>query len=375
MSASGKTTLGLEMHKILRSTGEKWVFLDGDILRKVFRDSGHTIEERRKNAFRISDLCNVLDVQGINVIACVLSIFHDNQDYNRTLFTEYREVFIDVEFQKLVERDNKDLYLKAQRGEIKNVVGVDIPFPRPKNPDLVVDNNPSCPDYTQMAINVLKNLNVPADIRYKYSETDHHKIPQKYQFTEYLGEIFLDKYEFARNTILASLKKNLIDQAFHEIDEESAVEICAASIKRELSKAEYQDDTFNTNDVLLELYISIQKGNISDDGKELLFKFVRKFEATKKLYSVYDKITWKNAGGDFSDMTAYLLFALAAAGFCLKYADEYERMILFNSLLKVNDLVSAVADKISSGPGKSMLICSISHELEIYKKLRDVAHV
>ena len=40
----------------------------------------------------------------------------------------------------LISRDQKALYSRANRKEITNVVGVDIPFKPPLNPDLVVNN-------------------------------------------------------------------------------------------------------------------------------------------------------------------------------------------------------------------------------------------
>jgi len=41
----------------------------------------------------------------------------------------------------LLRRDNKNLYTRAAKGEIVNVVGVDIPFPEPENSDLVIEND------------------------------------------------------------------------------------------------------------------------------------------------------------------------------------------------------------------------------------------
>ena len=41
----------------------------------------------------------------------------------------------------LRKRDYKKLYKNAFSGKIKNVVGVDIKFIRPKKPDLIIDNS------------------------------------------------------------------------------------------------------------------------------------------------------------------------------------------------------------------------------------------
>jgi adenylylsulfate kinase-like enzyme len=44
-----------------------------------------------------------------------LSIFHDNQKFNKENIPNYKEVFIDVKLEKLIIRDNKDLYKKSIR--------------------------------------------------------------------------------------------------------------------------------------------------------------------------------------------------------------------------------------------------------------------
>ena len=53
-------------------------------------------------------------------------MFKEIQNYNRNEIKNYVEVFLDVPIEKLVERDQKNLYSRALKGEIKEVVGVDI---------------------------------------------------------------------------------------------------------------------------------------------------------------------------------------------------------------------------------------------------------
>lgn len=140
ISGAGKTTVGKRLAERLKEKHANLVFLDGDILRDVWGDRlPHDIEGRRKNAQRISKLCQMLDDQGIHVIAAVLSIFPDNQKRNRETLSEYYEIFLDVPMDVLRERNSKGLYHQADMGQIENVVGVDIPFPRPPFADLVLE--------------------------------------------------------------------------------------------------------------------------------------------------------------------------------------------------------------------------------------------
>lgn len=147
MSGSGKTVLGRYIYKKLKPEYSNLLFLDGDILREIMgNDLGHTLKDRKKNADRITRLCRYLSSQGINVIFSVLSLFHESQIWNRENIRDYYEVYIESDFDILVERDAKGLYKKAMAGEINNVVGVDIPFQPPLNPDLTIKNDGSLED-------------------------------------------------------------------------------------------------------------------------------------------------------------------------------------------------------------------------------------
>lgn len=145
MSGSGKTTIGRSVYSRWKRNAPNTVLVDGDEIRKIFRhDSGpdaYTIEGRAENARRIAELCAWLDRQQINVVCCILSIFEGTREWNRENLSEYFEVFIDIPFETLLRRDNKNLYRPALEGKIKNVVGVDIEFTAPRNSDMVMDNS------------------------------------------------------------------------------------------------------------------------------------------------------------------------------------------------------------------------------------------
>jgi adenylylsulfate kinase-like enzyme len=142
MSGSGKTTIGSLVYEYIKQRVNNICMLDGDMLRKVWgQDIDHSVEGRRKNAERLSHLSRFLAEQDIHVIAAVLSIFPEWQQWNRAHIEDYCEVYLKVPLNILRKRDTKNLYGPALRGEIENVVGVDIPFPEPENPDLVIDNS------------------------------------------------------------------------------------------------------------------------------------------------------------------------------------------------------------------------------------------
>lgn len=137
LSGSGKTTLADAMYEKLKPKYRHLVRLDGDEFRDVFRnDADHTIDGRRKNAERISHFCRVLDGQGIHVLASVLSIFPEWQQWNRKMFSSYFEIYLDVSIDIVKNRDPKGIYRSAKVDQTNNIVGLDIPFPVPPSPDL-----------------------------------------------------------------------------------------------------------------------------------------------------------------------------------------------------------------------------------------------
>ena len=160
LSGAGKSTVGRALADAIRNDSDQpVVYLDGDELRDVWGDSlGHTVEARDQNARRISNLCRLLDSNGVTAVATVLSIFPEWLAWNRENFSSYFEVFLDVPMEILEVRDTKGLYAAFAKGETKNVVGKDIPFPRPLNPDLTIDNGPDNPDPAAIVATILGAL-------------------------------------------------------------------------------------------------------------------------------------------------------------------------------------------------------------------------
>lgn len=145
LSGSGKSTIGSKLCQHWRNYEQNTILIDGDEIRAIFKhnnkDKDYSIEGRRINAERIQQICVWLDKQGFNVVCCILSVFNDITKWNRKNFSQYYEVYIDVPMDVLLKRDIKNLYAPAYKGKIKNVVGVDIPFPKPELPDMIIDNS------------------------------------------------------------------------------------------------------------------------------------------------------------------------------------------------------------------------------------------
>jgi len=157
LSGAGKSFLSLKLKEELKNDFGEFLILDGDVIRKIFdNDLGFSIKERNINAARISKLTSFLSENKINVIVSVLSNFPDWLEWNRKNIKEYYEIFIDVPVSTLQKRNNKNIYFKEGKKN-KSVIGNDIEFIKPKNPDLKITNS-----YDEISLennlNLIKNL-------------------------------------------------------------------------------------------------------------------------------------------------------------------------------------------------------------------------
>lgn len=153
LAGAGKTTVGRALHTLLKNEGRPAAFLDGDHVREMMdNDLGHSLEDRRRNGRRMSRICHYLDAQGFDVVCATLSQFDEHQSWNRENASRYFEVFLDIPLPVLKSRDQKGLYSGAEAGRIKDVVGMDMPFPPPLRPDMVLTDSAGPPDIMAHAI-------------------------------------------------------------------------------------------------------------------------------------------------------------------------------------------------------------------------------
>lgn len=361
MSASGKTTIAREMIKKLKHSSDDrpWVLLDGDEVRALAGcDVDHTVEGRRKNAERICKCCAELDAQGKNVLACVLSIFHESQDWLRENIYNYKQVYIKVNYDVLKVRDNKHLYLNAERGLEKNVVGVDIEFPEPKQSDVIIENNKDS-DPLELAEIILHKLNILPPIRYKYCDGDLLDTPNKYQYTHYEGEQFLRAYRESRENAIGSLKSGRRNLTLCDVLKFYAITIT----KKE------------SNVILTREYL---QGELTDivggawQAKERLDTFltlVQRFEVSKKVYVHYRSLNFKKIDNDYTDLVNFILFHVLLSEVC-SLVDKQFSIICTNSLLKVGDILISIKDKLVGH--EELLAFALNQELLLMKEQFDV---
>jgi adenylylsulfate kinase len=145
LSASGKSTLAVEVEKALFRGGYFSYVLDGDNIRHGLNgDLGFTAEDRTENIRRIGEVAKLFAESGALCLTAFISPYRDDRDRVRELMSRSRD-FIEVHVSCPVEvceqRDPKGLYKKARAGELKNFTGIDAPYEAPESAEVVVETN------------------------------------------------------------------------------------------------------------------------------------------------------------------------------------------------------------------------------------------
>lgn len=142
LSGSGKTTLASVIIERVRTRLSNVVLVDGDLMREIWGDIGHSLAERKMNADRLCRLSRYFETQNIHAVCAVLSLFEESRAWNREHLQSYYEVYIRTPLPDLVRRDGKGLYARAEKGEIQ-LPGVNMTFSEPIRPDETIDNSGS----------------------------------------------------------------------------------------------------------------------------------------------------------------------------------------------------------------------------------------
>ena len=140
LSSSGKTTLCNALWETLKPQQPGLVLLDGDAVRRAFGGGlGYREEDRVVQISRIQKIAKMLSDQGLVVLVAALYANPELLTWNRDNISQYFEVYLKASPETVRQRDNKDLYAKADSGAMSDVVGVDIPWHAPQSPDLTIE--------------------------------------------------------------------------------------------------------------------------------------------------------------------------------------------------------------------------------------------
>ncbi|WHY92386.1 adenylyl-sulfate kinase [Neobacillus cucumis] len=141
LSGSGKSTIANAVSNELFRLGINEYVLDGDNIRHgLNKDLGFSEHDRTENIRRIGEVAKLFVDSGKVITTAFISPFRSDRDQVRELFEEgeFIEVFVDCPIEVCEQRDPKQLYAKARRGEIKDFTGIDSPYEAPEKPEITL---------------------------------------------------------------------------------------------------------------------------------------------------------------------------------------------------------------------------------------------
>ena len=141
LSGSGKSTVAVEVERLLVSAGRPAYLLDGDNLRQGLNgDLGFTADDRAENVRRVGEVARLFADAGVVALVPVISPYVADRSRVRDIHARaglpFAEVFVDTPLEVCESRDPKGLYAKARAGEITGFTGIDDPYEAPTSPEL-----------------------------------------------------------------------------------------------------------------------------------------------------------------------------------------------------------------------------------------------
>jgi len=161
LSGSGKSSVAVEVERLLVASGRPAYLLDGDNLRHGLNsDLGFSAQDRAENVRRVGEVAKLLADAGVTAVVSLVSPYAADRDRARAAHDaadlQFIEVFVDTPLEICEQRDPKGMYAKARAGEIRNFTGIDDPYEAPSNAELVL--RPSDGDAAAQALRILELL-------------------------------------------------------------------------------------------------------------------------------------------------------------------------------------------------------------------------
>ncbi len=151
LSGSGKSTLANGvLVKLLEEGRRPATLLDGDIVRThLSSELGFSKEHRSLNVRRIGFVASEITKNGGIAICAPIAPYRLDRQFNRGMIGPlggYIEVFVNTPLEVCEQRDVKGLYAKARKGLLKQFTGINDPYEKPENAEIVIDSSDENPE-------------------------------------------------------------------------------------------------------------------------------------------------------------------------------------------------------------------------------------
>ena len=140
--ASGKSTVAGEVERRLRALGLPVEGLDSEFVRRELSpDLGYTLEARAEHTKRLAFLGSLLARNGIFAVVAAVSNLRAFREEARGRVDRFVEVYVKCPLEVCQARDPKGLYARAERGEIRDIAGLHLPYEEPLQPEIVLETD------------------------------------------------------------------------------------------------------------------------------------------------------------------------------------------------------------------------------------------
>jgi adenylylsulfate kinase len=137
LSGSGKTAIAENIKSNISNKYGPTIIVSGDDLRKIFNFKKFSRKDRLAYALVYCKFCKCVTDNKINIILSTVSLFHKVRKWNRTNISNYVEIYIRSDINKIIKQKNKFFYKK----NYKNIIGKDIKPEFPQSPHITIENN------------------------------------------------------------------------------------------------------------------------------------------------------------------------------------------------------------------------------------------
>ena len=125
LSGSGKTTLAYHLKKKLLNKKKKVLIIDGDKFRKKNKTKNSFSKKNiyKNNLLIIENILKNKKKYNFTIVSVISPLRKTRLLAKKTFGKSYFEVFVNCTIKELFKRDTKQLYMKAKKNIIKNLIG------------------------------------------------------------------------------------------------------------------------------------------------------------------------------------------------------------------------------------------------------------
>ena len=142
LSGAGKSTLAHSVEEELHNRDCLTYVFDGDNVRHgLCGDLGFSLEDRKENLRRISEMCKLTADAGIIAFTAFISPMSEDRQEARKLIGEndFIEIYCKCDLEICEQRDVKGLYKKARAGLSNDFTGISSPYEEPQKPEIILN--------------------------------------------------------------------------------------------------------------------------------------------------------------------------------------------------------------------------------------------